>query len=151
MAYISFEDCPKCGKYSHHVNNECTHCLKKEVSPNEKIADEVIQYYHLTRGSGHTETNLSRLEGDYWVVVSTQNDIENLSPKYNIPPERFVTLGDFYEKTVGSRKPLVFDNFALCELLGGLKNDLAAKQVRIDKMKTKISKVVDTIKKTLNI
>lgn len=137
MAYISFEDCPKCGEYSLHVNNECTHCLKKDVSLNEKAADEIIQYYHQTRLAGHTETNLSRLEGDFWVVVSTQRDIENLSLKYNIPPERFVTLWNFYEKTAGSRKPLVFDNWALCQLLGGLKNDLAAKQIRIDKMKAK--------------
>jgi hypothetical protein len=87
-----------------------------------ELADEILHYYNRTMSSGHTYTALNGANNnDKALFVGAYHDQRKF---VGIDKRQFVTLEDLAKGRLrGTRKPIVFDNFAIASLLAGVKID----------------------------
>jgi hypothetical protein len=73
----------------------------------------LVQYFDMSRGTGHTRTVVKGLarELNALVIVDSHEDIPTIPAPFKIP------LNDLKRRLAGRRDPIVIDNHALVKLL----------------------------------
>lgn len=91
------------------------------------IVEMIDQYYNCTRQAGHTWVPLSQLGSDAIYVVTTEQEVRNLLypyPHKNPFLAKIVSLERLDENLLGMNGPLIFDHFAMMNLIHWFKEEL---------------------------
>ena len=84
----------------------------------KEILDKIYNYYHLSRKVGHTTTMIEGAKNhDCLVMLANIEQCKWFKKEY--PKINTISLYDSIEKLTGFNKPLLIDNHAIFELLGG--------------------------------
>lgn len=115
-----------------------------------KESSEIVRYLGTTRGVGHSELNIGKLKDvDCLIVVASFDEAKYFSKKYDINIENFITPYEFWYKSKGCNKSLVFDNNAIHLILNSLVKSYQESQIEIHHLREKMNDVLEFVNEKL--
>lgn len=111
----------------------------------KEIAKNIIHYYNQNRQVGHTTQTLNSVT-DSLVVCSNHASACGLSKKFHgNNTNTFLSVYELDYALIGHRKPIVFDNHALCIILQNLVNDMEALEKVNNYLDTKLKGIQEIL------
>ncbi len=112
---------------------------EQETDMTKLTGDYITEYYHQTRGVGHTQAMMDGVGSESVVIVANHQQARELKTRQ--PLVLFIPSQDSSDKLRGLRRPLHIDNHAFTVIWAEVREALNNAEKRIAGLESKLVKL----------